>query len=290
MHPGIRLRELLARPEIVVLPGVHDALSAKLAQAHGFEALLAGGNAATGVLLGEPDLGQLSMRDYVEHYARIACATSLPVLVDADTGFGGVHNVQQMVRLFERAGVAGFFMEDQATPKRCGYLAGKAVIPIAEMVGKIHAALDARRDPALVICARTDALGIHGREEAIERAQRYREAGADMTFVQGADRIEDLRAICEAVPCPQLSNVSQAAQTNAGSVAEIERAGASAVMYSITTMLAAARAVDDALGALRRDGHLGAVASQLMPIRRYNELVGLDAKEEAERRYAPNAL
>jgi len=290
MHPGTRLRALLARPEIVVLPGVYDALSARIAQAHGFEALLAGGNAATGVLLGEPDLGQLSMRDYIDHYARIAAATTLPLLVDADTGFGGIHNVQQMVRFFERAGVAGFFMEDQATPKRCGYLAGKAVIPVGEMVGKIHAALDARRDPALVICARTDALGIHGREEAIERAQRYREAGADMIFVQGADRMEDLRAICDAVPGPQLANVSQAAQLAAQPVSEIERAGASAVMYSITTMLAAARAVDNVLGALRRDGHLGAVGSELMPIRQYNELVGLGAKEEAEKRYAAHAV
>ncbi|WP_233838094.1 isocitrate lyase/PEP mutase family protein [Paraburkholderia sp. ZP32-5] len=289
MHPGIRLRALLARPEIVVLPGVYDALSARLAQSHGFEALVAGGNAATGVLLGEPDLGQLSMRDYVDHYARIAAATTLPLLVDADTGFGGVHNVQQMVRFFERAGVAGLFMEDQATPKRCGYLAGKAVIPVGEMIGKIHAALDARRDPALIICARTDALGIHGRDEAIERAQRYREAGADMTFVQGADRMEDLRAICEAVPGPQLANVSQAAQIGAQPVAEIERAGAAALMYSITTMLAAARAVDGVLGALRRDGHLGAVGSQLMPIQQYNEIVGLAAKEEAEARYAAHS-
>jgi methylisocitrate lyase len=226
------------------------------------------------------------MRDYVDHYARIAAATTLPLLVDADTGFGGVHNVQQMVRFFERAGVAGFFMEDQATPKRCGYLAGKAVIPVVEMIGKIKAALDARRDPALIICARTDALGVLGREAAIERAQRYREAGADMTFVQGADRLEDLRAVCAAVPGPQLANVSQAAQVGAQPVTELERAGAAAVMYSITTMLAAARAVDDALAALKRDGHLGAVGAQLMPIARYNEVVGLSAKEALEQRYA----
>jgi 2,3-dimethylmalate lyase len=286
MHPGTRLRELLARPEIVVLPGVYDALSAKLAQAHGFEALLAGGNAATGILLGEPDLGQLSMRDYIDHYARIAAATTLPLLVDADTGFGGVHNVQQMVKGFERAGVAGFFMEDQATPKRCGYLAGKSVIPIAEMVGKIRAALDARTDPALVICARTDALGIHGLEVAIERAQRYRDAGADMTFVQGADRVEDLLAVCAAAPGPQLANVSQAAQGRAMPVSEIERAGAAAVMYSITTMLAAAHGVDRALATLKRDGHLGGFSDSLMSIDRYNELVGLPAKESLELRYA----
>ena len=286
MHPGKRLRELLAQPRITVLPGVHDALSAKLAQAHGFEALLAGGNAAVGTLLGEPDLGQISMRDYADHYGRITAAVSIPVLVDADTGFGGVHSVRQAVRAFERAGAAGLFMEDQTSPKRCGYLAGKAVVPVEEMLGKLAAALDARTDSNFVICARTDALSVLGREAAIERAQRYLEAGVDMTFVQGADRIEDLRAICAAVPGPQLANISQAAQVAGASIAEIEEAGAAAVMYSITTVLAAAGAVDQALGALKRDGKLSAIAVRLMTVERYNEICGLADKEAQERRYS----
>ena len=286
MHPGKRLRELLAQPRITVLPGVHDALSAKLAQAHGFEALLAGGNAAVGTLLGEPDLGQISMRDYADHYGRITAAVSIPVLVDADTGFGGVHSVRQAVRAFERAGAAGLFMEDQTSPKRCGYLAGKAVVPVEEMLGKLAAALDARTDSNFVICARTDALSVLGREAAIERAQRYLEAGVDMTFVQGADRIEDLRAICAAVPGPQLANISQAAQVAGASIAEIEEAGAAAVMYSITTVLAAAGAVGQALGALKRDGKLSAIAVRLMTVERYNEICGLADKEAQERRYS----
>ena len=286
MHPGKRLRELLAQPRITVLPGVHDALSAKLAQAHGFEALLAGGNAAVGTLLGEPDLGQISMRDYADHYGRITAAVSIPVLVDADTGFGGVHSVRQAVRAFERAGAAGLFMEDQTSPKRCGYLAGKSVVPVEEMLGKLAAALDARTDSNFVICARTDALSVLGREAAIERAQRYLEAGVDMTFVQGADRIEDLRAICAAVPGPQLANISQAAQVAGASIAEIEEAGAAAVMYSITTVLAAAGAVDQALGALKRDGKLSAIAVRLMTVERYNEICGLADKEAQERRYS----
>jgi len=286
MHPGKRLRELLAQPRIAVLPGVYDALSAKLAQAHGFEALLAGGNAAMGTLLGEPDLGQISMRDYADHYGRIAAAVQIPVLVDADTGFGGVHSVRQAVRAFERAGVAGLFMEDQTLPKRCGYLAGKAVVPIDEMLGKLAAALDARTDPNFVICARTDALSVLGRDAAIERAQRYWEAGVDMTFVQGADRMEDLRAVCAAVPGPQLANVSQAAQVAGASIDEIESAGAAAVMYSITTILSAARAVDQVLGALKRDGNLSAVTERLMPIERYNEICGLAEKEAQERRFS----
>jgi 2-methylisocitrate lyase-like PEP mutase family enzyme len=276
MHPGKRLRELLAQKRIAVLPGVYDALSAKLAQAHGFEAILAGGNAAIGSMLGEPDLGQISMRDYADHYGRIASAVQIPVLIDADTGFGGVHSVRQAVRAFERAGAAGLFIEDQTLPKRCGYLAGKAVVPIEEMLGKLAAALDARTDPNFVICARTDALSVLGLDAAIERVQRYWEMGVDMTFVQGADRMEDL----------QLANVSQAAQVAGASIDAIEQAGAAAVMYSITTILAAAGAVDQALGALKRDGKLNAVADQLMTVERYNDICGLAGKEEQEQRYA----
>ncbi|RKK05218.1 hypothetical protein EBE87_22020 [Pseudoroseomonas wenyumeiae] len=145
MYAGTRLRALLDQVDILVLPGVQDALSARPAQAHGFTAPAAGGNSATGTLLGAADLGQLGLRDFVDHYARIAAATDLPVLVDADTGFGGPHNVARMVRSFEQGGVAGFFMEDQVTPKRCGYLSGKAVVPVREQLGKLAAALDARR-------------------------------------------------------------------------------------------------------------------------------------------------
>ena len=150
----------------------------------------------------------------------------------------------------------------------------------------LAAALDARTDSNFVICARTDALSVLGRDAAIERAQRYLEAGVDMPFVQGADRIEDLRAICAAVPGPQLANISQAAQVAGASIAEIEEAGAAAVMYSITTILAAAGAVDLALGALKRDGKLSAIDVRLMTVERYNEICGLAAKEAHESRYS----
>ncbi|HTH96407.1 MAG TPA: isocitrate lyase/phosphoenolpyruvate mutase family protein [Stellaceae bacterium] len=285
MTPGQRLRELVAQPEIVVLPGVHDALSAKLAQAHGFEAILAGGNAANGILLGQSDLGQLSMRDLVDHYARIADAVDIPLLVDADTGFGSVHSIREMVRKFEHAGVAGFFMEDQTTPKRCGYLDGKAVISVKEMQGKLMAALDARRDSSLMIIARTDAFSIEGKNAAIERAQAYLETGVDMTFVQGADTVEDLSEVCKKIDCPQLANVSQAAATSGMSAKTIEKAGAAAVMFSIMAMLAAAQGVDKLLGCLKRDGDTAALGHELMPIARYNEIVGLRDAEAREKRF-----
>jgi 2-methylisocitrate lyase-like PEP mutase family enzyme len=285
MHPGTRFRALLARPEIVVLPGVHDALSARLAAAHSFEAILAGGNAATGTLMAAPDMGQLGMRDYADHYGRIAAAANIPVLVDADTGFGGVHNVFQTIRAFEKAGAAGLFMEDQVTPKRCGYIAGKAVVPVADQIAKLKAALDARTNPEFVICARTDALAVEGIDAAIDRVGRYKDTGVDMVFVQGADSFATMRKVCRAVPGWHLANISQAASGGSLTIAEAEEAGAAAVMFSIATMLTAAAAVERLLVALKRDRSLDAVKSELMPMSRYNEVVGLDRLQADEERY-----
>ena len=290
LHPGARLRTLLAQPEITVLPGVHDALSARLAIAAGFSAIAAGGNAATGTLLGAPDMGQLGMRDYADHYGRIAAAAgATPLLVDADTGFGGVHNVAQMVRAFERTGAGGLFIEDQVTPKRCGYLAGKAVVPVAEQLAKLRAALDTRRDEAFLLCARTDALAVEGIEAAIDRAGRYRETGVDMVFVQGADTAESLGRVCRAIPGLHLANVSQAAAGPKLTVAQAQAAGAAAVMFPIAALLAGVAAMEQAFAALRRDGSLEAVAQTLMPMARYNELTGLPQVQANENRWSSPA-
>jgi methylisocitrate lyase len=284
--PGAALRALLAAPRISVLPGVHDALSARLAVAHGFSALVAGGNAATGTLLAAPDMGQLGMRDLAEHYRRIAEAARVPVLVDADTGFGGVHNVVQTVRAFERAGVAGLFMEDQVTPKRCGYLAGKAVVPVAEQVAKLRAALDARRDESFIICARTDALAVEGMEAALARAAAYKATGVDMLFVQGADNEESLRRVCTSLPGPHLANVSQAGGAPRLSAAQAQAAGAAALMFPIAALLAAAAAMERVFAALARDGGLAAIGDGLMPMTRYNEVTELQRLQHDEERYA----
>ncbi len=284
-HPGTLLRQLLAQPEILVLPGVHDALSARLAARTGFAAVASGGNAATGTLLGAPDMGQLGMRDFADHYARIAAAAGIPVLADADTGFGGVHNVAQTVKAFERAGVAGLFLEDQVTPKRCGYLAGKAVVPAAEQLAKLRAALDARRDPALVLCARTDALAVEGVEAAIDRAGRYQQEGVDMVFVQGADTPELLGRVCRAIPGFHLANVSQAGSGTPITVAQAQQAGAAAVMFPIAALLAAAAAMERVFKALHRDCSLGTVAGSLMPMADYNVLTGLPGVQADEDRW-----
>src|ERR1700761_2249975 len=157
-----RFRELIAAPEMAIMPGAYDGLSARIIEAEGFPAVSAGGYAAIGSMMAQPDTGQSNMRDYADHYARICAAVEIPVYVDADTGFGGVNNVRQMVRAFEAAGVAGVFFSDQVFPNRCGYLPGKPIVPVEPMLAKVKAALDARTDPDLMIVARTDAASVEG--------------------------------------------------------------------------------------------------------------------------------
>ena len=184
-----KFRAIMSGKKLVLMPGCYDALSARVIEAEGFEGIVAGGYAAVGSLLAQPDMGQSNMRDYADHYARVCAAVNVPVYVDADTGFGGVNNVRQMVRAFEEAGVAGLFIWDQVFPNRCGYLPGKQMIPTEQMLAKVKAALDARRDGELFIAARTDAAGVTSVEDAIERCQLFMEAGADMAKPMGVDTI-----------------------------------------------------------------------------------------------------
>jgi len=259
------------------MPGVYDALSARLAERAGFSAIMAGGYSAAASLFAEPDAGQLTLNDYVDHYGRIAAAVQVPVFVDADTGFGGVNNVRRAVREFDRAGTAGLFLEDQTTPKRCGYISGKHVISPEEMIAKIHAALEARLDPSFVICARTDAWGTHGADEAIERARRYLDAGADMAFVQGADEIADLARVCREAGGLQLANISHASSRAKPTAAEIASTGAAAVIFPSAALFAAVGAVAEAFSALKRDGVFATVDANFPSAATLNEVLGLDA-------------
>jgi len=285
MKPTTQFRALIDAPGLLVLPGVYDGFSARIAVAAGYTALCAGGSAAAGSLLGQPDLGQLSMRDFIDHYRRIAEAADVPVLVDSDTGFGGIHQIQSAVAGFERAGIAGMFFEDQMFPKRCGYLPGKSVVPVEEMVVKIKAARDARRDADFVIIARTDAFGIDGEDAAIERAQAFAEAGADMTFVQGADSMAALSRICRGVPCPQLANVSQASGATPPTLPDIEAAGAAAVIVPNMALLAAGAAVASAMADMRGGVPLAKINEKLMTMKDYYRIVGLEDRQNREMKY-----
>ena len=213
-----KLRAIMAGKRLVLMPGAYDALSARIIESEGFEALVAGGYAGIGSMLAQADMGQSNMRDYADHYARICAAVELPVYVDADTGFGGVNNVRQMVRAFEAAGVAGLFISDQVFPNRCGYLPGKQIVPVEQMLAKIKAALDARRNGDLFIAARTDAAGVEGLESAIARCQLFMEAGADMAKPMGVDTIADIKRVLREVGGPHMATLSQAAGPKARSL------------------------------------------------------------------------
>jgi 2-methylisocitrate lyase-like PEP mutase family enzyme len=275
MNVRKKWREIMSGKRLVLTPGAYDAMSARIIEAEGYEAVVAGGYAGVGSMLAQADMGQSNMRDYADHYARICAAVEIPVYVDADTGFGGVNNVRQMVRAFEAAGVAGLFISDQVFPNRCGYLPGKQVIPVEQMLAKLKAALDARRDPGLFIAARTDAAGVTSLDDAIARCQLFMEAGADMAKPMGADTIDEIKRVLREVGGPHMATLSQAAGPKARSLEDLEAAGVVAATFPSIALFAAANAVRNALRMLKRDNSLKNVNDHLIPLADYYELVGL---------------
>lgn len=287
------LRRLIDAPEILVLPGVQDALTARIAARAGFKAVVCGGYAATAALLGEPDTSQLSMREMADHYARLADAVDLPVFADADTGYGNVTNVRRTVRAYEQAGVAGLLIEDQVFPKRCGHMAGKAVVPAEEMVAKLKAALDARRDPDLVIMARTDSLAVNGLDEAIARGQLYRAVGADAVFVEAPADVAQMRRICAEIDAPCMANMVEGGLTPYLTAAELQAIGFAVVALPVATSLAVARIVSELMAAIARDGNAAALLDRMMLFDAFNELVGLGElrrREAADLAFAQAAV
>ena len=280
-----RFRELLAAPEVLILPGAYDALSARMIEAAGFNAVTAGGLAGIASMLAEPDIGQSNMRDYADHYSRICAAVTVPVTVDGDTGFGDVNNVRHMVRAFEAAGVAGFFFNDQAFPQRCGYLPGKQVIPVEEMLSKIKAAVDARCDESLVIGARTDAALVSGLNEAIDRSCLFIEAGADIAKPQCVDRPEDIARVVREVPGPHIATLSQAAGAHKHDIADLSALSVAAVSLPSVALFTAMAAMKNNLATLKRKNALSAIASSLLPLEEYYELTGLSTLLEREKDY-----
>ena len=284
-----KLRAIMAGNKLVLMPGAYDGLSARIIEAEGFEAIVAGGYAAVGSMLAQADMGQSNMRDYADHYARICAAVEIPVYVDADTGFGGVNNVRQMIRAFEAAGVSGLFISDQVFPNRCGYLPGKQIVPAEQMLAKVKAALDARTDPDLFIAARTDAAGVEGVEQAIERCQLFMEAGADMAKPMGLDTIPEIKRALREIPGPHMATLSQAAGPKARSLPDLEAAGVVAATFPSIALFAAANAVRNVLRLLKRDNSLAPCQEHLIPLDDYYDLVGLKPLLAREERYDKEA-
>ncbi len=283
MKPTTRFRQLIDAPEIAIMPGVQDALTARIAERAGFEVITCGGYAATAALIGAPDSSQLSMTEMAEHYARICDAVSIPVFGDGDTGFGNATNAARTVQRYEAAGLAGMFIEDQVFPKRCGHMSGKQVVPVAEMVTKLQAALDARRDPDFVIMARTDALAVNGIDDAIERMSVYREVGADLLFVEAPRTVEQMRRICSELEGPCLANNIESGLSPMLPADQLEEIGYALVTHPCAVTYAVTRVVGELMETLARDGTTAAFTSRLTAFDEFNEIVGLGAMRERER-------
>lgn len=283
-----RLRELLERPGVLVAPGVYDCVSAKLAERAGYEMALLTGAGVAASLLGVPDVGLLTLTELATQARNICRAASLPILADAETGYGNAINVMRTVRELEAAGVAGLFIEDQVTPKRCGHFEGKELISVEEMEGKIRAACEARRDPDLVLMARTDAREVLGLDEAIRRARAYVAAGADTIFIEAPHTLEDLRRIGRAVNVPQLANLVEGGKTPLVSVAELEAMGFKVVSFSGSLQRAAIQAMAEFLDVLKKEGSVASLyPGHVVSLGERSELLGLPAFYELERRFLP---
>ena len=236
--PG-RLRELLAGTEPVVAPGAYDALSARLVAQAGFDAVYMTGFGASASLLGQPDVGLLSFAEMADQARRLAEAVDVPLIADADDGYGNPINVARTVRAYEAAGAAGLHLEDQLSPKRCGHLEGKQLIAAGEMVEKVHAAVEARRSPDLIIIARTDARAVEGLDAALERARRYRDAGADVLFVEAPESEAEVAAVAQAFPdTPLLFNAVEGGRTPLLELPRLRELGFRLVLCPVTALLA----------------------------------------------------
>ena len=283
--PRHELRNMLVPGAALLLPGVANALAARVVADQGFAAAYVTGAGIANTFLGIPDVGLVTVSELAAHVAAIREAFAGPLVVDADTGFGNAMNVARTVQLLERAGADALQIEDQVFPKRCGHFAGKAVIPGTEMVAKIKAAVDTRRDRDLLIIARTDAIEPEGYFAAIERAAAYREAGADVTFVEAPTSIEQIADIPRRLPWPQLINVVLGGRTPELPNEKLKQLGYAGVIYANVALQSALKGMQAALGELRRRGHMGEALNLVMDFSERQRLVQKDQFDALERKY-----
>jgi len=267
------------------MPGAHDSLVARIIERMGFQAVTLGGYPATANLLGKPDVSLLTMTEMVEYTRRICGAVDIPVFTDGDTGYGNVTNVYRTVKEMELAGAAGMFIEDQVFPKRCGHMEGKQVIPAEEMVAKIKAALDARTDPDFILMARTDALAVHGIEEAIRRGNLYRETGADLIFIEAPQTIEEMKRINREIDAPTLANNVEGGKSPLLTAKELESIGYNVAVFPISSTYCIAKAVTDLMKELKEKGTTKFFLDRMITFTSFNELVGLPDIREKEESY-----
>ncbi|MCU1500991.1 MAG: carboxyvinyl-carboxyphosphonate phosphorylmutase [Ilumatobacteraceae bacterium] len=281
-----RLRALLAAGSPVLAPGAFDALSARLVEQAGFESVYMTGFGTTASLLGRPDVGLLGGAEMAGNVRRLVQAIEVPLIADADTGYGNAINVVRTVQDYEQAGVAGLHIEDQILPKRCGHMDGKQVVPLEEMVGKVEAAAAARRDPDLVLIARTDARAMEGLDAAITRARAYRAAGADLLFVEALQSVEEIEIVARELADEQLVfNWAEGGKTPPLPHERLAELGFALVLMPITTLLAATRAMQQALAELRVAGTPLPVLDRLPAFDEFLDLIGLPEVRTMEMRF-----
>jgi 2-methylisocitrate lyase-like PEP mutase family enzyme len=283
--PRRELRDMLVPGAALLLPGVANALAARVVADQGFAAAYVTGAGIANTFFGVPDIGLVTVSELAAHVAAIREAFAGPLVVDADTGFGNAVNVVRTMQLLERAGADALQIEDQVFPKRCGHFAGKEVIPAAEMVAKIKAAVDTRHDPDLLIIARTDAIAPEGFAAALERAAAYREAGADVTFVEAPTSMEEIAEIPRHLPWPQLINIVIGGRTPELPNAKLKELGYAGVIYANLALQSALKGMLAALGELRRRGHIGDALNLITDFSERQRLVHKDEFDALERKY-----
>ncbi|HEY1311238.1 MAG TPA: oxaloacetate decarboxylase [Pseudolabrys sp.] len=281
-----RLRNLLGERKAVLLPGAANALAARVIEDIGFKAIYVTGAGVTNTFLGVPDIGLITLSELASHVSAMREAVALPLIVDADTGFGNAINVGRTVQVLERSGSNAIQLEDQDFPKKCGHFADKSVIPRAEMVQKIHAAVDARIDPDLVIVARTDAIATNGFEDAMERAAAYIEAGADMTFVEAPRTKEQIAEIPKRLAVPQIINIVAGGLTPMISLGELEKMDFTMALYANAALQASIAGMQKVLGHLKARGSLDGVAGELAGFEERQRLVLKPHFDALEKKYS----
>ena len=279
------IRQALAQHGQLIMPGVYDALSAKIASRAGFEVIFITGYSLSATLLGEPDFGLLTQSEVVSAAQRICSVIDTPVIVDADTGYGNAVNVMRTVQELIRAGAGGMFLEDQIWPKRCGHMKGKQVIPLDEHVKKLQAAVEAKGDNDFYIVARTDSRQALGLDEAIERGQAFKAAGADAVFIEAPESKQEMKEIARQVSGPLVANMLERGVTPLMGPKELKELGFDLIVWPLAPLYSVAKSLTDVYTTLRRDGSTLAILDQLMPFDDFNGIVGLNEKYALDAKY-----
>jgi methylisocitrate lyase len=279
------IRESLAQHGQLIMPGVYDALSAKIAARAGFEVIFITGYSLSATILGEPDFGLLTQTEVVSAAQRICSVVDTPVIVDADTGYGNAINVMRTVQDLIRAGAGGMFLEDQVWPKRCGHMKGKQVIPLDEQLKKLKAAIEARGKDDFFIVARTDSRQALGLEEAIRRGIAFKQAGADAVFIEAPESKEEMKEISRNVTGPLVANMLERGVTPLMEPKELKELGFQLVVWPLAPLYSAAKSLTEVYTTLRRDGSTIGILDRLMPFDDFNSIVGLNEKYELDAKY-----